>query len=276
MAFDDAIGTFLIAIACGVVMGIAVLMLIYKMVDGDLPVGAGLVALILIVFSMALAIHPPHPVLPGVILVITLALMAFFPYAERVLEDHALREVDANRLARTFEAVRVRPDNFAAKFELAQLLHRHGFQAQAMQLAGSTLASLSTEQDQLRNRSMRDVFYREEALLKRWQQGPQNAHSVKCPGCGATNQPTDLFCRSCGRPYMLEIVQGQGIKPRVWGKLVLAWAVLALFIPLNVAIAMNLEGVVRIAAFVAGLGGVAALLTFLFRPPAHAPVIEHF
>src|SRR4051794_4803078 len=117
----DAIGSFFIAIACGVVLGVAVLLLIYKMIDGDLPVVAGASALIMILLAMALAIRPPHPSVPGVVLVCALALMAFFPYAEGVLEEFELRAVDANLIAKSYAAVQMRPDNFAAKFELAKL-----------------------------------------------------------------------------------------------------------------------------------------------------------
>src|SRR5579862_4844842 len=134
MGAEDALAQFLVAVASGIVLGVAVLLLIYKMIDGDMPVGAGLAALVMIFVSMALAIRPPHPIVPGVVLVMSLTLMAFFPYAEQKLEEFELRAIDAERLARTFEAVRLRPDNFSAKFELARLLYDHGFQAQAMQL----------------------------------------------------------------------------------------------------------------------------------------------
>lgn len=271
MSPDEAIGVFMIAIAVGVVQGIAVLLLIYKMVDGDLPVGAGLGALVMIGLSMALAIHPPHPVVPGVILVLSLTLMAFFPFAEQKLEEFELRAIDAARLSRCFEAVRVRPDNFAAKFDLARLMYAHGFHAQAMQLTGSTLATLSEQVDEVRNRSLKDIFHKEQILLTRWQQGPQNSQTVKCPGCGAFNRPEALFCTGCSRPYMLDIVQGQEVKPRVWAKLVLAWATLALFLPAFVAIGMNLEGILRVAAFAGSLVVIGLLIAWLFRPPAHAP-----
>jgi hypothetical protein len=274
MGPEENIAGFMIAVASGIVLGVAVLLLIYKMVDGDLPVAPGLCALIMIVLSMALAIRPPHPVVPGVVLVFALTLMAFFPYAEQVLEAYELRAVDAERLARSYAAVDVRPDNFAAKFELARLLHSHGFKAQAVHLSGSTLATLDTQRDEVKNRSMRDVFHREEQLLKRWHGESQNAEALKCPGCGAFNRPNELFCNGCGRPYMLDIVRGQEVKPRVWAKLVLAWAALALLIPGAVAIAMSMEGIVRIVTFTGAIAVVGGLIAWLFRPPKHAPVFD--
>lgn len=273
MPVDEVLGSFFIAIACGVVLGIAALLLIYKMVDGDLPPAAGLSALIIIALVMALAIRPPHPSVPGVVLVMALTLMAFFPYAENVLEQFELRAVDANRMAKSYAAIQARPDNFAAKFELAKLLHEHGFQAQAINLAGSTLTSLSHDRDDVRNSSVRDMFYREEALLQRWQQVPADPHPITCTSCGTPNQPHEIFCAKCGRPYLLDVVRGQEIKPRVWAKLVLAWASLALLIPGAVAIVMSLDGIVRILSFAGALAIVGLLLTWLFKPPKHAPEV---
>jgi hypothetical protein len=271
MSPDDALAGFMIAVASGVVLGVAVLLIIYKMVDGDLPPGAGICAMIMVMVAMALAIRPPHPVVPGVVLVLSLTLMAFFPYAEQKLEEFELRRVDANRMAKSYEAARVRPDNFAAKFELAKILHAHGFVSQAIYLTGTTLAGLDTHKDEIQNRSLKDVFHREEVFLKRWQTEPQKTNAVKCLSCGTLNKTTDLFCTKCGAAYLLEIVQNQEVKPRVWAKMVLAWAALAVFIPGAVAIGMNLDGAVRMAAFLGGLFGVGALIFWLFKPPKHAP-----
>jgi len=273
MTPDEAIGGLLISIAAGVVLGVAALLIIYKMVDGDLPFGPGIIAVCMDFVAVALAIHPPHPVVPGVILVCALALMAFFPFAEQKLEEFELRSIDADRLARTFEAIRVRPDNYAAIFELAKQLHGLGFPSHATQLAGAALATLSNEKDEVKNRSLRDLFHNEERLLRKWEQGPQNMQAVKCPGCGAYNRPTDLFCTSCKRPYLLDIVQAQEIKPRIWAKLVVAFAAIALLIPGAAAIAMNLKGALQAGTFTLGFAIVGALIYWLFQPPKHAKEI---
>jgi hypothetical protein len=273
MGPEGALTGFLISIASGVVLGVAVLLIIYKMIDGDLPVVAGLFAGFMILLAMAISIRSTEPAVAGTVLVISLSLMAFFPFAEKTLEDFALRGIDSERLSRAYEAVSVRPDNFAAKFELAHLLHKHGFVTQAVHLSGSTIASLSTERDEIRNRSMREVFHREETLLKRWQTEPQSGDAVKCPSCGAYNRPTDIVCTSCQQPHLLHIVRGVQIKPKVWAKLVLSWGAIALFIPLTVMIGMNLDGIARIAAFAGGLALVGGLLAWLFKPPKHASAI---
>jgi hypothetical protein len=270
MVATDAIPALLIALASGVVLGIAVLLIIYRMIDGNLHVGVGICALVMILVAMSLAVRPPHPAVPGVVLVSALALMAFFPFAEQKLEEFELRAVDAGRMAKSYKAIEVRPDNFAAKFELAKVLHEHGFGHHAIFLAKATLGSLSDEKDEVRNRSMRDVFHREELLLRRWQTEGLGLETQKCPGCGTNNAATEIFCAGCGRPYLLDIVQGQEVRPRVWAKLVLSWAGLALFIPAVVAIAMNLDGMVRFGAFVGAFVAIGALLAWLFKPPKHS------
>lgn len=266
----DALPAFFIAIAAGVVMGIAALGLVYKMIDGDLGVGPGLIALILVALALALAIQPPHPMVPGAVLVSALALLAMFPFAESRLEEMELRAIDANGLRRSLEAVHVRPDNYSAKLEVAKVLYRHCFHAQAIELASATLGSLGTERDELRNQSAREMFSREESLLRRWRAAPADASAVKCPRCGAYNRPSELFCAGCQGPYLLDIVEGQEVRPRVWAKLVIAWAAIALLIPGCVAVAMNLGGILRPIAFVACLAAVGLLIAWLFRPPKFA------
>lgn len=264
---------FFIAIASGVVFGVAALLIIYKMIDGHIHVGIGLASLVIMALAEALAIRPSHPAIPGVILVVALSLMAFFPFAERTLEDYELRGVDADRLARSFEALRVRPDNYAAKFDLANLLHKHGFVSQAVHVSSTALNELDTQRDEVKNRSMREVFHREEVLLKRWKQEPQSMEAVKCPNCGTFNRPTELLCTKCAEPYMLHIVRGVQVKPKVMGRLVLAWAVTALFIPVSVVIGMDLDGVLRYLAFGVALTLLGALMAWLFKPPQHSSAI---
>jgi len=270
MSQDEAIGALLTALGSGMVLSLATLFVIYKMVDGDMPLLAGLGSIVMIVLCMILAIKPPHPAVPAVVLVSVITLLAFFPFAEQKLEEFELRKIDAERLARSFGVVEARPDNFASKFELARAIYGHGFQAQAIYLAESTLAGLSTEKDDVKNRSLRDIFQREEILVRRWKAAPIGQQTFKCVSCGALNRPEDLFCHECHRPYMLDIVRSQEVKPRVWGKLVLAWASLALFVPAAVAIAMTLDEIPRMIAFGAALALVAGLISWLFRPPKHS------
>ncbi|HTQ09163.1 MAG TPA: hypothetical protein VMI31_03745 [Fimbriimonadaceae bacterium] len=270
---DVAVGALLTTLGTGMVLSIAAVFIVHKMVDKDLSIPAGIGAMFVMILCMILCVKPPHPVVPAVVLISVVTLLAFFPFAEQKLEEFELRKIDAERLARAFGIVEARPDNFAAKLELAKWIHEHGFAAHAIYLAESTLSQLSTEKDDVKNRSMRDLFSREEGMLRRWKTEPPGQQTYKCMSCGALNRPEDLFCHGCRRPYMLDIVRSQEVTSRVWAKLVLAWAALALFIPGVVAIAMVLDGVLRISAFVAALAVVAVFVSWLFRPPKHAPVM---
>lgn len=260
----------MIALGSGLVGAIAVLLIIWRMIDGDLHVAAGFPAIILVIVAMAFAINPPHPAVPGVVLVVLLSLMVFFPYAEGILEEVEHRAIRAGQMARSFDIVRERPDNYVAKFQLAQLLHDHGFVAQAIYLASGTMSSLGTARDEVSNRSVQDMFYREQKQLERWIANPGPTISTTCPKCKHINKPDDFICAKCGTSYPLEIISNKEVRPKVMAKLVLAWGVLAVFIPVAVSVALNFAGPIRYAAFLGCVVAVGALFTWLFRAPRYA------
>lgn len=260
-------GDLLVTLATGLTMAIAAIVIIYRMIDGALHVAIGFSALIIMAAVMALAIKPPHPAVTGVVLVVTLTLLAFFPYAEGVIERTELRSIRGDQMARSYAAMQARDDNYVARFELAQQLYNQGFQPQAIELARSTMAKLSEKKDEVANRSVADIFYKEQAMLKRWMSQPVASPYTHCPACGHSNRVEDYFCVKCGEPYPFLIISKREVKSKVMGKLVIGWALLALFLPGFVAIAMGLSGGVRIAAGCGSLIAVGAVLYWLFKPP---------
>lgn len=270
MGNGPGFGELLITLGTGLVMAIGVLFLVWRMIDGDLPFVFGVVAIVLMMVALALAIKPPHPAIPGVVLVVMLTLLAFFPYAEGVLENVELRAVNAGQMARAFEVVRLRPDNYVAKFELARHLHDHGFKSQAIALSSATMAQLGTTRDEVKNQSMQDLFYKEQILLKRWHAEPGSVPVTTCPSCGQVNRAEDFVCAKCGANYPFEIIARNEVRPKVMGKLVLAWGCLAVAFPGIVAAALHFEGTMRIVAFVGGLVLVGVLFAWLFKPPSYA------
>lgn len=267
MAYDQGLYGLMIAVATGIILSLAVLLLVHRMIDGVLAVGPGLAAILLVVPTMVLAIKPPHPAVPWVIMVVVIALMLFFPFAEHTIGAAELRSIRSNQLARSYAAVQARADNFAAKFELARMLYDRGFRAAAIQLAETTLASLTTERDEVRNQSVRDVFHKDEQLLRRWRTEAPDTTSYPCPSCGRVNPPALAFCAGCGRPHLLDLLQGRDVRPRIVAKLVVAFAAVALFIPASVAAGLATTGLWRYVSFILCFVGVAALLMWLFRSP---------
>ncbi len=267
MGPQDGLAGLMLTLGSGLVFALAIVLLLHKMIDGELPFLPGIAAIFLCVGALGLAVKAPNQIISGVVLVVAVTLMAFLPFAAEHLERVELRAIHVGRMAKAYAAVGARPDNYAANFELAQLLYAAGFQGQAIALSSSTLEGLSSQKDEVRNRSMRDIFYKEDILLKRWNAQAASRKGYACPSCGKANEIGTLFCAGCSRPYLLDIVSGEDLKPRVWGKLVLGFGILVLALPGAVALALSFEGALRIGMFVGAFVVCGLVLGWLFRPP---------
>jgi hypothetical protein len=257
-----------LAIVASVVLGIAVLLLVYKMIDGELPAAAGLGTVIAIFFLLYQCVHPIHPVMPAVVLVVALCCMATFPYAADQLEKSELRQLHTEKLIRTYDAFVARPDNFSALFEIARGLYKHGMKANAIAITTATLNGLNTQLDPIHNRSVRDQFREEEFTLKRWvreaQANPKGELPVIC-ACGVKNPPEKIVCHSCGRPYVIDAAHNMNLRPRILARLVLAFGLVAALIVGAAAIGLYFSGIVLVIAMTIAVGGTALAIHLLFR-----------
>lgn len=271
---DEMVGGLMIAIASGVVLGIAVLLIIYKMIDGEIPPAPGMGSLIGIVGVLMLTVKPPHPAIPAVVLVVALTLMAFFPFALNQLDKADLLSFDVDRLEKSYQSLAARPDNFAAKLEVAKALHSQGFVHQAIAIASATLDTISSERDSVSNRSLRDQFKDEDYRVKQWMRtagkAPLYAHHMKCPKCGHENALSSPLCEKCGNAFLLDVARKGDNKSKVVGKLVLAWGILALYIVGVAAVSVNLSGAMAVGVISVALLGLGGFFAWLFRRPSLA------
>jgi len=245
----------------------------YKMVDGDLPVVAGLPTMVVILFLLAMSVKPVHPAIPLIILVVALTFMGVAPFAGEQLERSELRALETDRLIHAYDAYVERPDNWAAVFEIADRLYAHGMRANAIAISSAAMNGISQKVDPVRNVSARDYFRKEDYLLKKWLRENPNLELLKvpaCPECGTINSPERLVCEKCGRPYLIDIAYKMNIKPRVYGKLVLAFAAVACLIVVAAAIGLNFSGVVAFLMLLVAIGGIAGTIIYLFRAPKPA------
>jgi hypothetical protein len=268
---QDAIPALLVAVSSGIVLSIAVLLIIYKMIDGDVHVGVGFPAIVVIMALLLMSVKPPFPAMPGIVLVVALTLMAFFPFALNTIERFELQAIDTDRMERAYRSLAEKPDNLAALFELSRCLHQHGMASHAIAITSATLEGLSRQIDPVRNASLRDAFRGEDYMLKSWirerdQKGATN-DPVKCPSCGSVNAIGQPVCLSCKRPYLLDLARQQDIRPKILSRLVLAWAVLAGFLVGTVSLGMNFQGPTMVVMFSGALAGVAFFLNWLFKKP---------
>lgn len=268
---EQGFAGLMVAMAAGIVLGVAMLIIIYKTIDGDISPGLGIGSVVLIMFAEIFAIHPPNPWVPGAVLVIALTLMAFFPYASSQLEQAELQAMDTNRLDRAYRALMERQDNHSARFEVAAALYDHGLEDYGIAVADQTLRNLPTDLDNVSNRSMRDMFRAEEGKLKLWKRAVAKRRKTPlpfaCPTCKRVNPYDVVICPGCGRPYLLDLASTVHVKRRFIGRLVAAWAALAAFLVGAAVLSTSTPPGIGIPLFIVALAGVGFFLKWLFRKP---------
>lgn len=270
---EDMVGGLMISVAAGVVLGIATLMIVYKMIDGDIPLWAGLGSMIGIVGVLLLTVRPPHPAIPGVVLVVALTLMAFFPFALNQLNKADLRSYDISRLEKAYASLAQRPDNFSAKLEIAKALEAQGLVHHAIAIATATLDTIPSERDTVTNRSLRDQFKDEDYRVKQWMRAADKAlplytEHLRCQKCDHMNPLEAAICEKCGHPFLLDIARRGDNRSKVVGKLVLAWGLLALYLVGAASIGVSFSGAVGAVVLFASLAGLGGILAWLFRRPS--------
>lgn len=269
-AFEGIAG-LLIAVASSVILGIAFLLIIYKLIDGDFPLIPGLAVAFVVVFMLLMCVKPIHPVIPAIILVVTLTIMTLFPYAATQLETAELRAIDTAQLEKSYAALKARPDNVAAIFEVARSLYVHGMKGHAIGLASKTLQALSGSVDPVSNRSLRDQFRSEEYAMKRWMKevaaDPASGRPIACPHCGFLNPVDEIVCRKCNEAYVLTLARSLDVRKRFIGRLLLAAAAIAGLIVVASTIGLYLGGIAFFASMVAAVAGTGIFIHVLFRPP---------
>lgn len=267
----DQFAGLAVALAAGLLIGVAFLLLIYKMIDGELPFINGFIGLCVLIFLLYNAVSPPHPAMPGVVFVVVLTCLALFPYAADQIEKAELRVMQTERLIRVYNAYVQKPDNVAAVFEITDRLYQHGMKGNAIAIASKTLQVLSQQVDPVQNRSLRDLFGREEALVKKWQREtastPAALQPIPCPNCKTVNPLEELICSGCKRPYLLDIAAKMNLRPRVVGKLVFSFALIAASIVGSAVLGLHFAGVWLFVALFLALSITGSIVAWLFRPP---------
>ena len=266
----EMIPSLFITLATIIVMGFAVLKIIGMMIMKEMDVIVGVLALGILFAILGVTIWSHSEVVAGATFVVTLTLMAFFPFASAQLERLQHREIDVAGLEKAFYNAIQRPDNIAVRFQIAKIIYDLGLPGHAIAITETTLQVLSTQWDDVQNRSLRDVFRNEELTAKEWRRNlrdPDAFKPVTCPKCGKVNGPGQLACIGCGGPYLLELARKLDVRSKFVGKLVLAWAALAAFLVGAVFASQKLSGALLYGVFFGALAAVGGLLTWLFRDP---------
>lgn len=266
---SEIVGSFLLTGASILVLGVTILLILYKMIDGDFRLIPGICAIFAVGMLFFVVIKPPHPVIPGVALAVVITLVAFFPYAVTMLDKAEMQGIDIEQLEKSYNALAVRPDNVAAAFQFSKGLYQNGFKAHAIAVATQALQNLPNQVDQVGNYSVRDTFRNEEVMLRRWKeeaaQTVQGSQTVRCPSCGTMNEPGPILCSRCGEPYLLYVARQGDSRVGIMNKLLIAWAATAVFFVGFIVIALNFGGLPRMLLLAAAFMGVGLFLARLFR-----------
>jgi hypothetical protein len=266
---------FIVAMPCIIVCSICGLLIVLRMIGGELPATPGFGALGVLITLMYFCVNPPHPWFPVLGVIAVLALMISFPFAEAELEKREQREYDAERLERAYGAIQQKADNWSAHFEAARWLRIHGFHRDAILIAENALNQLGTQRDEVKNMSMRDAFRAEEDMVRRWKREtpvPEPPQARQCPACKKVNETGSLLCSGCGRPYHLDKAKLARFKDKVYVKLILTYAAVAALILGGGGIGMAIEGNMRYVAIGAAVVVAGLVLTWLFKPPKASDV----
>lgn len=266
---EQAAPIFLMLLVLAPIVGLAVVKIVGMAVTGDLEPLVAIPAVGVLLFLTYLSVSTSNMVVGIAFGIGLVALMATFPFASAQLEVAEQQAIDIEALEKAHAALSQHPDNLSAQLQLAKALHRFKLTAHAVAVAENALQRSSSNVDELKNASVRDMFRNEAILVNRWkaEMGPGHAERpVVCPHCKEPNYPGSLACKRCGCAYLLDLARGADMKSRYLGGLVGTWVLVCALI---VAIASAGQALQGSALFGAGLGGCAvagAAIYWLFRP----------
>jgi hypothetical protein len=258
---------FLTTLAMMPVMAAAGVWVVFKAVQGEIGIPAALAAFLTLVGLYAASVWSGSSVVSATVVVGLVVGMAFFPFASAQLERWEMREIDIDRIDQAHKAVSARPDNWSAWFALAKALKDFGLVGHAVAISETTLKKLPTHRDPLTERSVRDLFSAEERELAKWKRGwnPESRAGVKCPLCGHSNPYGALSCEGCGGAYLLELARRARVRPVVYGKLAVGYAVVAGAVTASAWAGVALEWPASVGAVLAVLTLAGLVLAALFR-----------
>ncbi|MBS1705917.1 MAG: hypothetical protein JST40_08590 [Armatimonadetes bacterium] len=249
------------------IFGLLIWKILGMMIEKDIDLITGIVAIFAIVMLFGLSIWAPHPAIPIVVILTVVSCAVAYPFALDMLDKFLSRQVDVEQLDKAHYALSQNPSNPVPRFEIARLLYEMGLKGSAILLAENTLAGLSTTMDPSRNASFRDMFKVEESKAKYWRKTLTDPHAydpIPCPRCQALNPPGQIACQKCEGPFLLDILRHNTRTSSIVGRLVLSLALVAITIGVGAVIGLTLGGIYQVLAFLVMMGLVGFILWRLF------------
>lgn len=262
----DQMIQLMVTLPSALIIGFAVLMVVYRMIDTDLSAAVGVVIIGLLLVTLYFCVWPPHPVVPAIALVMVVAGMVSFPFMESYLSKVLMEEIDVDQFEKVLKAWHARPDNIAAQMQLAAALYGQGFRHHAIALGNDALNRASGHVDNVKNTSIRDMFRREEYQLRQWEQQQTPApREVACPSCSHKNPVTAIFCQKCEQPHLLHLSRRSNVSTAVFARLALTFALICVAVVGGCGVGLAFDGPIKWIAFGAMFVIVGGLIYWLLR-----------
>jgi ABC-type multidrug transport system fused ATPase/permease subunit len=262
----DQLIQLMVTLPSALIIGFAVLMIVYRMIDAIIPAAVGFTIIVLLLVVLYFCVWPPHPAVPFIALVSVVAGMVSFPFIESYLNKIAMEEMDVDYLEKALASWHARPDNIASQLMLAAALHKQGFRHHAIAMGNDAINRASSQVDNVKNTSIRDMFRKEEYYLRQWEQETTPApREVSCMGCGHLNPATTVFCLKCQQPHILHRARSTNPRTSVFGRLALTFALICLAIVGGCGVGLAFDGAIKWIAFTSMFVIVGGCIWFLLR-----------
>ncbi len=213
MASNDP-GWLFASIVVWIPVSIWVVSLIHWMIQGDIDVLSGFAGSVIGLVLGMLTVKPPFPNSSFLFLGAILAVMFMYPFIKNTVDARAHQAIDVDIIRRAYEGIDENPNNFGARWRLAQQLYHRGVYGHALQIADDLLAKADQE-----------IFHDEIKLLNKWkdQIRPDEIRPLPCLECGWMNEPGEVYCHRCNSKFLLDYAKGKWLGYRSMRRLISVW-----------------------------------------------------
>ncbi len=217
MHFDRLINNSAAIVGClaWIPLAVWIMACVHWSIGGDIDVITGVLGIFMAVGLGYEAINPPVPQMAPLTVIAVLVTVFMFPFVRNAMDKRELRGIDIEALEKAYQSLGLRPDNIIAQFKIAKILFDLGVCGHALRIAESLAPQMPQR-----------FFTEELRTLKKWQLLQIDARffsAISCSECHAPNDPGNIFCRSCGAPFLLEFAKGRVVGNRLGKKLITTW-----------------------------------------------------
>ncbi len=237
-------------------VAIWVVSLVGWMIQGEVELAFGVVG-IAVAFVLAFwVMQPPLPYLRFVSFAAVVGMVVIYPSLRQALNQRQLASIDIESMMNAYHLLKQKPDNAMAKFKLARVLYDRGQVEPALSLGAAIIKDMPEK-----------LFPDENRLFGRWKRNHRQVNvdrPILCLDCGTANSGGDIYCRGCGRDYLIDIARGRWVGRDYARKLLAGW-IAAIAAIGGMPFAATLPAAFAIPIIVALLVGALVLLFIAFK-----------